>query len=321
VVSGKRLTYTTRMDLASLIEHSGLFVQLEQLDNKIEQALKPTPESVLGASVSELVNSKRKRLRPFIVFAAAELGRPSPATIDAATVIELIHLASLIHDDVLDMSDSRWNKPTAAAKLGPEGAIVLGDYVLSQAFAVASQNPKLARLATTAITALCEGQSLELADRFNQERTIESYTTASLGKTATLFSVAATMGGESARLEAAKLSQLDDFGRKFGLAFQILNDIEDLQGPGSDLRNGNYTLPLLLALSDRHESHFRHLLTEKRYPDIIGELSSSHYFEQALSRAAGHLRIAETIFPESLLQRLSRTFRDYIEALTIHISR
>lgn len=220
-------------------------------------------EDCLAALALQLIDAGGKRLRPALVVAAATaVGGPSAVderVIDAAAAVELIHLASLCHDDVLDAATLRRGRASANARWGNHVAVLGGDVLLSHAYRVASRlgAVELRRLAQT-LTDLCAGQVAESAARFDPQRAIEQYDASIRGKTASLLATACWLGGATADGDAASVDALAQFGAETGVAFQIADDVLDLYGhdhalgkaAGSDLRAGVFTLPVLLALGE-----------------------------------------------------------------------
>jgi len=197
-----------------------------------------------------------KRLRPLLVFLAA--GEPAPASADgvlrAAVAVELVHSATLVHDDILDGASMRRGRPTVVAAGGRELAVATGDLLFSRAFAelAASGRADQLRVLSAASTALARGELLQRADAWNPAVPVERYLRRCELKTARLFEAACELGARAADGPATALAA---FGRRIGLAFQLLDDVLDVSGPvertgkdrGADLLDGTVTLPLILA--------------------------------------------------------------------------
>jgi geranylgeranyl pyrophosphate synthase len=218
-----------------------------------------------------------KRLRPLLVLLAAEAasypdagGPLSTAEGDeclmrAAVAVELVHSATLVHDDVVDGARLRRGRPTVAANAGRQVAIATGDLLFSRAFAELARNGDPAQLSalSDASSALAEGELLQREDAYASRVAIERYFRRCELKTAALFEAACRLGAlvalpESTRASAGSTTLADALGafaRKIGLAFQILDDVLDVSGPvqrtgksrGTDLLDGTITLPLILA--------------------------------------------------------------------------
>ena len=211
--------------------------------------------AVLAEHAGATIAAGGKRLRPLLVVLAAG---PSPddadAVLRAAVAVELVHSATLVHDDVLDAAVLRRGRPTVVAQGGRELAIATGDLLFSRAFAelVRSGRPEAVRVLSDASSALAEGELLQREDAWNAAVSRERYERRCDLKTARLFQAACELGA----LEGgAPVRLLGGFGRRIGLAFQLLDDVLDVSGPaertgkhrGTDLLDGTVTLPLIIA--------------------------------------------------------------------------
>jgi len=200
-----------------------------------------------------------KRLRPLVVFVAAgELPDDGGlGLIRAAAAVELVHSATLVHDDVLDAADLRRGRPTVVASAGRAMATATGDLLFSRAFAELARNGRRdeVRALSTASTALARGELLQRTDAFDMDVTVERYLRRCELKTAALFEAACELGAREGGADEASVGELAGFGRRIGLAFQLLDDVLDVSGApertgkrrGADLLDGTITLPLILA--------------------------------------------------------------------------
>ena len=198
-----------------------------------------------------------KRLRPMLVLlcAGAEAGE---AAIGAATAVELVHMATLVHDDVLDAAPLRRGHPTVFARAGARAATATGDLLLSRAFAELAAGgpgaPRRVRLLAAASVGLAQGELAQRRDAFAVEIGRERYLERCRLKTARLFECACLIGLEPEPAEPRRRA-LSAYGREIGLAFQLLDDVLDVAGPpartgkarGTDLLDGTVTLPLIVA--------------------------------------------------------------------------
>lgn len=203
---------------------------------------------LLAADAEATLTAGGKRLRPLLVLLSAgpDGGEQS---VRAAAAIELVHMATLVHDDVLDDAPLRRGLPTVAASSGTERAIAVGDLLFSRAFALLAGHRDIdgVALLASASVALAEGELAQRQDAFNIGTSEQRYLKRCRLKTATLFRCACLMGRESV--------PLGEFGAEIGLAFQLLDDVLDVAGPaertgkarGTDLLDGTVTLPLILA--------------------------------------------------------------------------
>jgi heptaprenyl diphosphate synthase len=246
--------------------------QLSRVESRL-RAVATTPDERLAEIALHGIEAGGKRLRPaLVVCAAMAIGgcdAVSERVIDAAAAVELLHLASLYHDDVLDAAQLRRERPSVNGLWGNHAAVLGGDVLLAHAYRVAADlgAPQLRRFAHT-LTALCSGQIAESAAQFDPARDLAHYDASIRGKTAALLATSCWLGGSTAGASAATAEALACFGMELGVAFQIVDDVLDLYGHsmqlgkpvGSDLRAGVFTLPVLLAL--QHDPALVELLVE-----------------------------------------------------------
>jgi geranylgeranyl pyrophosphate synthase len=212
---------------------------------------------LLGRHAGSTIAAGGKRLRPLLMFLAA--GAPPPESdelLRAAVAVELVHSATLVHDDVIDGSDLRRGRPTVAAAGGRLTATATGDLLFSRAFAELAQTGSLAavRVLSRASSELATGELMQRADAWRAV-TVQRYLQRCRLKTAVLFRAACELGGLAGDAAAARVGHLAAFGEQIGLAFQLLDDVLDVSGPpertgkpqGADLLDGTATLPLILA--------------------------------------------------------------------------
>jgi heptaprenyl diphosphate synthase len=174
--------------------------------------------------------------------------------------VELVHLASLYHDDVMDEATIRRNVESVNSRFGNLVAIVAGDFLLARSAEIAAGlGTEIAQLLAATLGELCQGQVAEVRAAFQVTRTDADYTTAISGKTASLMATSCRIGALTGERPRAEVDALTEFGRYFGMIFQIRDDILDITGsedelgkpPGQDLAEGIYTLPVLFALADQ----------------------------------------------------------------------
>jgi geranylgeranyl pyrophosphate synthase len=210
-----------------------------------------------GATLAEHAGSTiaagGKRLRPLLVFLAAGEA-DGEGLVRAATAVELVHSATLVHDDVLDAAALRRGVPTVWSSAGRQAATATGDLLFARAFAELARNGRIdeVRVLSDASCALAEGELRQRADAWNAAVPVERYLQRCELKTARLFEAACRLGALEAGGDADALGA---FGRRIGLAFQLLDDVLDVSGPasrtgkhrGTDLLDGTVTLPYILA--------------------------------------------------------------------------
>jgi heptaprenyl diphosphate synthase len=238
-----------------------LAADLERVETALAAAVR-SDDPFLGDVASHLVKAGGKRLRPALTlctgYAVHGLGPAPDDVITGAVAVELVHLGSLYHDDVIDEAATRRGVPSVNARWSNIVAILAGDYLLARASELAaSLGAPVAGLLAGTIGELCRGQVLELQHLFDVDRTEERYFSAISGKTAALFATACRIGGMVSGLEGASLDSITEFGRHVGVCFQIVDDVLDVTGSdaslgkpaGNDLLEGVYTLPVILALA------------------------------------------------------------------------
>ncbi|MCD2179726.1 polyprenyl synthetase family protein [Rhizobium sp. C1] len=207
---------------------------------------------------NHLISSGGKRLRPMLTLAAAELcGYVGENHIRLAASVEFMHTATLLHDDVVDESAMRRGKSTARMIWGNQASVLVGDFLLGQAFKMmvdAGSMDALDVLATAA-TVIAEGEVMQLSAAKNMETTEDDYLAVIRAKTAALFAAAAEVGPIVAGESKAMRNALKSYGMNLGLAFQLVDDVLDYGGSsaelgkntGDDFREGKITLPVILA--------------------------------------------------------------------------
>jgi geranylgeranyl pyrophosphate synthase len=206
----------------------------------------------------ETLHAGGKRLRPTLVYLSAPVGaRATPAVEIAAAAVELVHMATLVHDDVLDEAPLRRGHPTAWSTHGEAVAVATGDYLFARAFAelAALRDPISIRILSTTSCELARGELLQAQQARDPGVAAEDVLERCRLKTGRLFAAACALGGRLGGLDADACAALERFGESLGLAFQLADDVLDCAGDpkrtgkalGTDLRDGTTSLPLLLA--------------------------------------------------------------------------
>lgn len=244
-----------------------------------------------------LIDSGGKRLRPMITLAAAQMfGYQGDGHVTLAASVEFMHTATLLHDDVVDESDMRRGKLAARMLWGNEASVLVGDFLLGQAFRMMVDVGSLKALdvLSHAATVIAEGEVLQLSTAKNLETTEDEYLTVIRSKTAALFAAAAEVGPIVADQDSSAISALRSYGNNLGLAFQLIDDALDYGGnlvdlgknTGDDFREGKVTLPVLLA--------YRRGTSEERefWKNSIADGSSG---DEAFQRAVGLLKKHDAI--------------------------
>ncbi|MGH9149762.1 MAG: polyprenyl synthetase family protein, partial [Acidimicrobiales bacterium] len=239
---------------------------LPRLDHDLREAEAAIRRSTAAADpfltqvAGHLVDAGGKRLRPALTITAALAGGATVTdeVVMGGVSVELVHLGSLYHDDVMDEADVRRNVESVNRRWGNLVAILAGDFLLARASEIAaSLGNEVAGLLANTIGRLCEGQVGELQTAFDVGRSETAYLASIEGKTASLMASACRIGGIVAGLPRTWTDALTSFGRAFGMAFQIRDDVLDVVGTeeglgkpaGQDLVEGTYTLPVIRALA------------------------------------------------------------------------
>ena len=230
--------------------------------------------------MTHVANFRGKMLRPTLVLLSGlAAGQLTPEHVTIATVIEMVHVATLIHDDVLDDATIRRNGSTINHLRGNEAAVLLGGYLVSHAYHLCStlRSQTAARLIAHATNIVCEGELIQNFNRNNWHLTEQTYHLIIARKTAALTEVSCRLGAMTSTTNPAHISALSTFGKKIGLAFQIIDDILDICGNpktvgkslGTDIEKGKLTLPLIHFLERAPKNHRTHLITllESPSPD------------------------------------------------------
>lgn len=231
---------------------------------RVEDALRSGvagPDTLLGDVAGHLIAAGGKRIRPTLtlgaVYAVEGLGPVRNEAITGAAAVELVHLGSLYHDDVIDEAETRRGVASVNARWSNIVAILAGDYLLARASSHAAKlGAEVALLLADTISELCRGQLLELQHLFDTTRSEDAYFSAIEGKTASLMATSCRIGGMVANVSPPTLDALTSFGRHLGICFQLVDDILDLTATdealgkhaGQDLIEGIYTLPVIEAL-------------------------------------------------------------------------
>lgn len=266
-----------------------------------------------------------KRLRPLLVLLAA--GEPRDPAVEAALVragvaVELVHSATLVHDDVLDDAPLRRGVPTVYATAGRAAATQTGDLLFARAFAELSlsEDPEAVRVLSDAGSALARGELIQREDAWDAGITLERYLHRCDLKTARLFQAAARLGALAAGEPADRVTAFGDFGRYIGLAFQLLDDVLDVSGPaertgkhrGADLLDGTVTLPFILAREGDPELAAvdpRAVTEPAQAEEICDRIAATGALDEARRQALRHVDEAKTHLPDGLAEAQLRALR------------
>ncbi len=323
-----------RAGLATALEIRDLVREdLAQVEREINLESVASADAVTAIS-QYLQSNGGKRLRPTLLLLTARMaGDPSPAAVRLAAVVEMIHAATLVHDDVIDYAETRRGKPSANAVWGNHICVLAGDWLYMQAFQIAlrERNFAILDILISLTQRMVEGELIQL-ERIGRIGVSETdYMELVDRKTASLFAACTRLGALVAGASDTQEADLADFGWNLGMAFQLTDDILDFTADesvlgkpvGNDLREGKVTLPLIYALADASASERRlveTVLAERGY----GSVAFAEVFD-LIERRGGLARARERAraftdkargliagFPESPFQRALHTVADLI---------
>ncbi|MGH8983138.1 MAG: polyprenyl synthetase family protein [Acidimicrobiia bacterium] len=291
------------MKLAETLRLEPLNGDLARVEAQLDETVRHH-DRLLGDVASHLAGAGGKRIRPTLALCAAYAatdgtGPARPEAVTGAVAVELVHLGSLYHDDVIDEAETRRGVPSVNARWSNIVAILAGDFLLARASSLAaSLGADVAGLLADTIGELCRGQVLELQHLFDVERSEEGYESAIEGKTASLFAASCRIGGMVTGVADPDLDALTRYGRHLGMCFQVVDDVLDITATddvlgkpsGQDLVEGVYTLPVIYALAGSEE--LRALLAHPLDGDRLAEArqlaTTNGSVEAALGVARDH---------------------------------
>jgi geranylgeranyl pyrophosphate synthase len=290
--------------LAEIREAPGLDAYLAELEDRLEHAV-GSYRGVVAEVGAEALAAGGKRLRPLLVYLSTPPGAEPPVV--SGVAVELVHLATLMHDDLIDGARLRRGRASAWSAHGPQAARTAGDYLFARAFSELSATADARAVAVLANATLClaRGEAMQRRQRFDPETTIDAYLERCTLKTGKLFEAACLLAGGSG-----------SFGLALGVAFQITDDILDCSGvtietgkiAGTDLREGTPTLPLLLA-SQRDDAVRRALAGSSQLEGALLRVASTGAIEESREVALAYARNARACLNGEL-------HREELESLT-----
>ncbi len=250
MISAEPISFTQAFELIN--------PHLYTVEERIRAQAKSFDPAVEGY-VSYVCGAGGKRLRPALaLLSAGATGKIATSHVDLAVILELIHIATLVHDDIMDGAELRRDQPSANAKWGNAITVLLGDCLFAHALRLSTNfsNNDISRRIADAAAEVCSGEIIQTQRRFDLKLTTADYYRIIEMKTAALFSAACELGAFISEASPAVIGALKSFGSKLGVAYQIYDDILDLAGNeeatgktlGTDLRKGKFTLPVLLML-------------------------------------------------------------------------
>jgi octaprenyl-diphosphate synthase len=237
--------------------------QLEEVEARIAQQASAFDPAIEGY-VAYAVGGRGKRLRPLLaLLAGGATGNLNSGHVDLAVIVELIHVATLVHDDIMDEAERRRSQPTVNARWGNSLSVLLGDCLFAHALNLSTnfENSAIGRAIARTATTVCSGEMIQTQRRFDLKLSVEDYLHIVEMKTGSLFSAAGELAATISDAEQSVIETFKTFGMQVGTAYQIYDDCLDLAGSesvtgktlGTDLRKGKFTLPVLIFLQSASE--------------------------------------------------------------------
>jgi len=286
--------------LTEAAEVFGLVAEdLAFVETELRKTIETDPPEV-AAPMADLFQAGGKRIRPALVLLAAKCGRYDFERLTpAAMAVELTHAATLVHDDVIDRSPTRRGRPSVAARLGDEPAIVIGDFYFAKAYEHAARTgvPEVVDILARTVMGICAGEVRQQGIRYRYSTGVDEYMERVEAKTAMLLAACCEIGSLLGGLDDSESAALRAYGRSLGLAFQIADDVLDYVGTegevgkpiGHDILEGFATLPLMLA-SIKLEDNRR--LSEREALEVVEAVRVSEGPRRALDQARAHASAA-----------------------------
>ncbi len=306
---------------------------LAKLESTIQQLI-TTKIGFIKEIVNHIIRSGGKRVRPILIILTARLcGYKDEKHIPYAAIIEFIHTATLLHDDVVDNAQTRRGSSTANIVWGNEPSVLVGDFLFSKSFELMAHNgnEEVLRIMSEATTALAEGEILELLKTCDAETTEEEYFEIIKNKTASLFCAACEVGAILGKVNQDKRAALREFGHNLGMAFQLTDDVLDYvsydavlgKRVGTDLKEGKVTLPLIHALqasTEKEKTYLTNVLSKAkvtandfaRVSKIINKYDGVDYTVNATRKFVDNAKANLQSFRPSAYKESLITLADYI---------
>lgn len=301
---------------------------LAAVDALIHQHM-DSPVGVIPNLAAHLIDAGGKRIRPLITLAAARLlggGGDGPRKLAAA--VEFIHSATLLHDDVVDVSDMRRGKAAANVLWGNSSSVLVGDFLFARSFnlMVETGDIKVLDILARAASVIAEGEVMQLAAANDADTTRERYMAIIAAKTAALFAAAAKAGAVAAGRPGAEAEALETFGRELGLAFQLVDDALDYGGlsaamgknAGDDFKEGKVTLPVVFAREAGDESErtfWRRVMGGERTEDDFHRAAALIRRHDAINKTLEAARTHAAAATAALAALPANAYRDALSDL------
>jgi octaprenyl-diphosphate synthase len=302
--------------------------ELKEFERIFQRSLKSNIP-LLNIVMNFIIRRKGKQIRPILVFLSAKLtGIIMPSTYIAASLIEIMHTASLIHDDVVDDSYERRNYFSVNALWKSKLAVLIGDYLLAQGLLISVKNCEydILRIVSDAVREMSEGEMLQILESRKLAITEEKYFEIIRKKTATLISSCAASGAKSVQASDFVVMQMAQFGEYMGIAFQIKDDLLDYQETnltgkpsGNDIKEKKITLPLIFALQNANSLDRRRILSlvnkrnsnSRTLSEIIAFITAKGGFDYSVQKMNEYREKSLAIldsFPDSPSKQSLREF-------------
>jgi geranylgeranyl pyrophosphate synthase len=302
------VTLQQKIDVFSIMR-----ADLERVDQRVSAAAEidyPIASTIVG----EIVRAGGKRMRPLVLLLAGRsYDYDLEALVTAAAGVELLHTASLIHDDTVDRAALRRGKPTLNSVMSSGAVILIGDYLFAQSamLAAATDSPRVVSVFASTLGDICDGQLREMFDAHRIDQTQEQYERRIYGKTASLFAGSAEMGAIIGRASEEHIAAMRLYGSHLGMAFQIVDDVLDLtegtqdlgKPAGNDLLQGTVTLPTMIYASRLTESspelvRLREVvagenLQPNQVEDLVAAIRQSGAIEETIALASAYVEQAK----------------------------
>jgi len=294
-------------ELKSIIPIPRIWENLEELENRLIQ-ISSSSDSFLTEISQYLISAGGKRFRPLIALLAGELGDGDrKKVIDAGVSVELIHLGSLYHDDVIDDASTRRGVVSTNKKWNSTLSILAGDYLLARSSELAAESLGLesVKLLASTYAQLVEGQTKEVQYSYNTDHGTEDYMKIIEGKTASLIRTSARLGSMASNSKQDSITAISEWAWHNGIIFQITDDILDLSSDeqtlgkpsGNDILEGTYTLPVLIALQKNPEG-IKKILDEIKdnktnLEDVISEFNNEEIVSETKLFLKSHIKKSE----------------------------
>lgn len=304
--------------------YSNLKADFDVIEKELENAIQSDTELLQSASV-QLLKAGGKRIRPVFVLLSAKFGAYDLHKIkNMAVALELIHMASLVHDDVIDEADLRRGQPTINHTWNNRIAMYTGDYILARSLEYMTKihNPIAHKTLSHAIVEVCIGEIEQIKDKYSFDQTLRDYLRRIKRKTALLIAVSCKLGAISANADKDIYEQLYKFGYYIGMSFQITDDILDFTSSekelgkpaGGDLHQGNITLPVLYAM---REPNIRAEIIKvnentslEQMDEVIQLIIQSGAIEQSHQLSRSYLKKGLAILEQLPQNRARKTLRE-----------